>query len=78
MAEMNLTEEDAREVQAILLAWRADGVENPLLPADVDVDGDGVVDAYGLDDNDNIIIVSGASLDATVFHSDGDGVVEGR
>lgn len=76
MADLNLTPEDEAEIRDILLNWRAAGVENPVLPADVDIDGDGVEDGYGLDENDQVIIVSGVPLDETVFRSDGDGLVE--
>ena len=48
-AEPELTPEDREAIRAILTNWKAEGVENPLVPMDVDVDGDGIVDAWGLD-----------------------------
>lgn len=76
-ADLALTPEDEVEIRNILLNWRADGVENPVLPADVDIDGDGIVDGYGLSENDEVILVSGKPIEDTVFRSDGDGFVEG-
>lgn len=76
-ADTTLTPEDERQILDILIAWRADGVENPLLPMDVDVDGDGIVDSWGLDENGALKVVHGVALEETVFRSDGDGIVEG-
>lgn len=64
--------EDREQIKAILLQYRADGVAAPLLPLDVDLDGDGKTDAFGLDENDEVVLVSGADLEHTVYVSDGD------
>ena len=77
-AEPELTPEDREAIRAILTNWKAEGVENPLVPMDVDVDGDGVVDAWGLDEDGQVVVVHSTPLDDTVFQSDGDGIVEGR
>lgn len=74
MADLSTSEEDVTTIRDILLQWKAEGVENPLLPADVDIDGDGIVDSFGLDENDNVIIVSGAKLEDTVYVSEGDDI----
>ena len=74
MADLTTTEEDVTTIRDILLQWKSEGVENPLLPADVDIDGDGIVDSFGLDENDNVIIVSGAKLTDTVYESEGDDI----
>ena len=74
MADTNLTPEDEAAVKAILLQWREAGNENPLLPADVDLDGDGTHDSFGLDENGNVIVVSGVTLSDTVYVSDGDDI----
>lgn len=77
MANLTTTDEDAAAIKAILLQWKAEGNPNPLLPSDVDIDGDGIVDSFGLDENDNVIVVSGAKLEDTVYVSDGDDVRDG-
>lgn len=67
----------AREaIRLALLAWKADGVAEPLIPVYADVDGDGIPDFYGLDENENVIEVSGASVSVadTVATSDGSGI----
>ena len=73
-AASQLNREDYAAIKQILLQWKSEGVVNPLLPSDVDTDGDGVVDSYGLDVNDNVILVRGANLDDTVYVSEGDDV----
>ena len=70
-----LSTEDREAIQGILTTWRDEGVENPLLPMDVDVDGDGIVDSWGLDAAGNVVVVSGASLEDTVYVSEGDDIV---
>lgn len=77
MANLETTADDQAAIRDILLAWKKEGNPNPLLPADVDVDGDGIVDSFGLDENDNVIIVHGVALAGTVYVSDGDDVREG-
>lgn len=74
MADLTLTAEDREIIRAALLAERAAGVASPLIPADVDLDGDGTADSFGLDENDEVVIVSGARLADTVYESDGDDV----
>jgi len=69
-----LSVEDAEAIKGILIAWQDDGVENPLLPMDVDVDGDGIVDSWGLDGDGNVVVVSGTHLDDTVYVSEGDDI----
>jgi hypothetical protein len=67
MADLTATDEDHVAIRDILLQWKAEGNENPLLPMDVDVDGDGIVDSFGLDKDDNVIVVSGTKLEDTVY-----------
>ena len=74
MADLTTSQEDVTTIRDILMQWKAEGVENPLLPADVDIDGDGIVDSFGLDADNNVIIVSGAKLDDTVYFSEGDDI----
>ncbi len=74
MADLTLTDEDRAVVRAALLAEREAGVAVPLLPIDVDVDGDGIVDSFGLDENDEVVVVSGVALEHTVYVSEGDDV----
>lgn len=77
MAEApELSAEDRTAIQGVLLQWRAGGVNVPLLPMDVDVDGDGLNDAWGLDENDEVVFVPSTPLHFTVYKSDGDDVIE--
>lgn len=77
MADTSLTPEDEAAIKSILLQHKAEGNANPLLPADVDIDGDGIADAFGLDANENVVVVSGAKLEDTVYVSDGDDISGG-
>lgn len=72
MAEHQESAEDAEAIRAALLNWKASGNPNPMIPMEVDVDGDGIVDSFALDENDNLIVVTGAKLADTVYVSDGD------
>ena len=67
---------DREALRAILTAQREDGVERPLLPLNVDIDGDGIVDAFGLDDAGKLVLVSGVDLADTCYVSDNDDVRE--
>ncbi|WQY99833.1 hypothetical protein [Microbacterium phage MO526] len=69
-----LSTADREAIKSILTAWRDEGVENPLLPMDVDVDGDGIADSWGLDAFGNVVVVSGARLSETVYRSEGDDI----
>lgn len=72
MADLTTTDEDAAAIKAILHQWKSEGNPNPLLPADVDIDGDGIVDSFGLDENNNVIVVSGTKLEDTVYVAEGE------
>lgn len=72
MADLTTSDEDLIAIKSILLQWKSEGIPNPLLPADVDIDGDGIVDSFGLDVDENVIVVPGAKLEDTVFESTGD------
>lgn len=69
---VELSAADAEQVREILVGWRDAGVTNPLLPMEVDVDGDGTADSWGLDKDGKVIVVSGAKLGDTVFRADGE------
>jgi hypothetical protein len=71
----DLSREDYQAIRSILLGYRADGVNDPLLPMNVDIDGDGTCDAYALDENDDVVYRSSAPLKDTVYISDGDDIV---
>ena len=47
--------------------------ERPLIPALDDVNGDGIVDAYGLDDEGRLVYVSGVAMADTVLTPTGEG-----
>lgn len=72
MVKLNETQEDLDAIRTILLQWREEGIEKPLLPMEVDVDGDGVVDSFGLDVFGNVVIVSSTKLEDTVYVAVGD------
>ena len=74
MAELATSVFDLVTIKMILEGYKSEGIENPLLPMNVDIDGDGIADAYGLDDNGEVCIVSGVDLKDTVYVSDGDDV----
>ncbi|QLF84358.1 endolysin [Microbacterium phage Karate] len=77
MTDINslLEPEDREIITSALRQWAEEGVERPLIPMDVDVDGDGIVDAWGLDAFGNLIVVSGVNLGDTVYVSDGSDIV---
>ena len=74
MAELATSIFDLVTIKGILEGYKAEGIEKPLLPMNVDIDGDGIADAYGLDENGEVCIVSGVSLEHTVYVSDGDDI----
>jgi hypothetical protein len=69
----DLSREDYQAIRGILHGYRADGVERPLLPSDVDIDGDGTADCFGLDSFGELVYVTSA-LAETVYVSEGDDV----
>lgn len=74
MVDVTLTREDVEAIKSILLQWRSEGKTNPLLPMDVDINGDGLVDSFGLDENGEVTLVLSTPLEETVYVSDGDDV----
>lgn len=76
MTDTTLTRDDREAIKGTLLAQREQGDPRPLLPADVDLDGDGVCDSFGLDENDEVIVVSGVDLSETMWRSDGDDAID--
>lgn len=72
MADLSVTQEDVSVIRDILLREKSEGNPNPLLPADVDLDGDGTADSFGLDVNDQVIVVPGVRLENTLYESEGD------
>lgn len=76
MIVLELADADREVLRGILLAQRAEGAAVPLIPLDVDLDGDGKVDAWGLDPDDQVVLVSGVDLEFTSYASDGDDVIE--
>ena len=74
MAELATSIFDLVTIKMILEGYKSEGVENPLLPMNVDIDGDGIADAYGLDEHGEVCIVSGVNLTDTVYVSNGDDI----
>lgn len=61
-----MSAEERAILRKLLLAWKRDGNPNPIIPAYRDEDGDGVPDFYGLDENDEVVVVSGVTVADTV------------
>lgn len=74
---MILTDEDRDAIKAALLAHREDGVQDPRISLDIDVDGDGVSDAWALDEGGNVVLIPDVPVADTVFVATGDGVEAG-
>lgn len=74
VTDEDLPREDQAQLLACLVQWKADGQKNPLIPCDVDVDGDGIVDAYGLGPFGDLVYVTGATVKDTVYEADGSGL----
>ena len=74
MADIDLPDEDKAAIKAGLLAWRTEGNDNPMLPVNLDLNGDGVSDAYGLDENDELVVIPGVPVEETVYESEGDDI----
>jgi hypothetical protein len=68
----NLSEQDRSDIKDALLAWKEEGVDRPVVPIFQDTDNDEVLDFIGLDENNELIIVSGITLDESVFESLGE------
>ena len=69
-----MTEEDRNAIYEILIGEVKAGNPDPLLPMGVDIDGDGIVDAFGLAENSEVVIAPGVSLETTIYESSGDDV----
>lgn len=68
----DLPRDDQLALVAALRVWQGEGNENPMIPCDMDADGDGSTDAYGLGALGELVYVTGASLGDTVFEATGD------
>ena len=75
MSVEDLTEADRDALREILESQREAGAVRPLLPLDVDVDGDGIVDAWGLGEDGQVALISGVSLTDTCYLSEGDDAI---
>lgn len=73
VTDADLSRADQAQLKASLVRWKIDGQDNPLIPCDVDVDGDGTADAYGLV-NDVLVYITGVTIGTTVYEADGSGV----
>lgn len=67
----DMPEEDREQLRASLLDWQREGVINPQIPSEVDADGDGTADAYGLDSLGRLVYILAVPLDDTVYLSEG-------
>ncbi|WP_345750129.1 hypothetical protein [Microbacterium rhizophilus] len=69
---MDVTDAEKAAIRDTLLAWRAAGTEQPVIPVYRDVDVDGAPDFYGLDAFGRLTVVSGVTVADTVSVSEGD------
>jgi len=74
VTDEDLPREDQAQLKAALLQWKSAGQANPVIPADVDVDGDGTVDGYGLGPFGDLVYVVGVPIKDTVYEADGSGM----
>jgi hypothetical protein len=72
-----LTPTDREALTSVLKGYEADGVKDPKIPLDYDVDGDGKADAWALDAFGQLTLVTVDSVEETVYVSDGTGVEVG-
>ncbi|QWY83815.1 hypothetical protein SEA_PERMAG_27 [Microbacterium phage PermaG] len=73
VTEADLPEADREQLLLCLKRWKAEGQTNPMIPCDIDVDGDGTTDAYALGPFGDLVYVRGALIGDTVYESTGDG-----
>jgi hypothetical protein len=66
-----VTADELAAVAEALRVWRAAGVETPRIPVYRDIDGDGVPDAFALDEAGEVILVPGVDPRETVAISSG-------
>lgn len=75
-ADLSLDDDDRVVIRDALLAMRKAGVDNPIIPADVDINGDGLTDGFGLDEHDEVVPVLSVSISDTCYVSEGDDVTD--
>lgn len=73
MTDLTLSDRDRADIREMLLAMRARGVATPILPTEVDLNGDGMVDGYGLDGADNVVPVYACPIEDTAYEATGEG-----
>jgi hypothetical protein len=73
----DLSPEDHDALVAVLKGWEEEGQLSPKLPLGYDVDQDGAIDAWALDEEGNLILTNVETIGETVFVSDGDGIEQG-
>lgn len=78
MLENTTADEALEAIRLSLIQWKESGHPNPIIPVYQDLDGDGIADFYGLDDNDQVITISGATIDDSVSVSSGGGIETDR
>lgn len=68
---------DREALVTALKQFQDDGVANPKIPLDYDVDGDGKTDAWALDTFGQLTLVNVDDVAETVYVSEGTGVEVG-
>ena len=74
VTEADLPLKDRQQLVIALTGWMRDGIKDPRIPFNEDVDGDGIVDCFAIDDFDRLVLVRGERLEDTVSVSAGGGV----
>lgn len=67
-----LPDEDRAALKAALESMRAGGDANPRIPLNVDLDGDGVADAWALDESGEVTLVADVPLAETSYEASGE------
>ena len=66
-----LSPEIREEFRNVILSQRSPENPNPILPVFADLDNDGVLDFFSVNTDDELVFVPGATLDSSLFLSDG-------
>ncbi|QWY84467.1 hypothetical protein SEA_QUADZERO_22 [Microbacterium phage QuadZero] len=78
VTEQDVPIEDQVQLLACLKQWKAEGQVNPMIPCDIDADGDGTTDAFGLGPFGDLVFVTQVPVKNTVYEADGSGLEGGQ
>jgi len=74
VTEQDLPAADREELRTALSRWADEGVAEPMIPFNEDIDGDGTTDVFMLDGFGRLVFASGVRIHDTVSVSDGTGI----